>query len=234
MTRLYDPVIVMMLTSDSISDDFAKCQELGISHYLVKPIKESELLNIILTALGHAKTEKEASKQAIPIHPGTDAPHLHILVAEDNATSQLIAKKTLEKAGHTVQIAGNGVEAIRMVKEGTFDLVLMDVEMPEMNGLEATQFIRKTEQESGQHIPIIAMTAYAMKEDRQRCLQAGMDAYLSKPVNPDELYSIIRGFSFGKDAKSDSYGYRGGFEISRRRRRHSKRGDRCFLGAGLS
>jgi PAS domain S-box-containing protein len=191
--------IVMMLTADDISDDFARCQELGISHYMVKPIKESELQNIILTALGHAKTAKEAKKQASPRQPKTEVPHLRILVAEDNATSQLIAKKTLEKAGHAVQIAGTGVEAIRMVKEGAFDLVLMDVEMPEMNGLEATRFIRKTEKESGQHIPIIAMTAYAMKEDRQRCLEAGMDAYLSKPVNPDELYRVIGGFSFGKD-----------------------------------
>jgi PAS domain S-box-containing protein len=193
--------VVMMLPSHNISDDFAWCQELGISHALIKPVKESELLDIILKALGHAETAEEANEPAMPLPP--DTPQLCILVAEDNITSQLIARKTLEKAGHTVQIAGTGVEAIRMVKEGNYDLVLMDVEMPEMNGLEATQFIRKTEKESGQHIPIIAMTAYAMKEDRQRCLQAGMDAYLSKPVKPDELYSIIRGFSFGKEARSE-------------------------------
>jgi two-component system sensor histidine kinase/response regulator len=195
--------IVMMLTSDSISDDFSRCQELGISHYLVKPIKESELLKTIFTALGYAKTDVETSQQAVSVPSNKDMPHLNILVAEDNATSQVIAKKILEKAGHTVQIAGNGVEAIKMVKEGSHDLVLMDVEMPEMNGLEATQFIRNTEQKSEQHIPIIAMTAYAMKEDRQRCLQAGMDAYLSKPVNLEELYSTIGGFSIDKKPESD-------------------------------
>jgi two-component system sensor histidine kinase/response regulator len=137
----------------------------------------------------------------MPPDSNIDARHLRILVAEDNTTSQLIAKKTLEKAGHTVQIAGTGFEVIRLLKEGAFDMVLMDVEMPEMNGLETTRLIRKTEQGSGQHIPILAMTAYAMKEDRQRCLEAGMDAYLSKPVNLDELHKIIRDFSPVKDTR---------------------------------
>ena len=195
------PGIVMMLPSDSISDDFARCQELGMSYYLIKPVKKSELLKYYFSRFWTGKTAPEPGNQATSANSSIDAPHLRILVAEDNTTSQLIAKKTLEKAGHTVQIAGTGLEAIRLLKEGAFDMVLMDVEMPEMNGLEATRLIRKTEQESGQHIPVLAMTAYAMKEDRQRCLEAGMDAYLSKPVNLDELHKIIRDFSSVKDTR---------------------------------
>ena len=193
------PILVMMLTTENLSNDVARCQELGISHCLVKPIKQSELLNAILTAFGSKKTVKEAKKQAVLT---CQSRRLRILLAEDNITSQLIAKKTLEKVGHTVQIANTGVEAIRMVKDGAFDLVLMDIEMPEMNGLDTTRLIRKTEQVSGEHIPIVAMTAYAMKEDRQRCLEAGMDAYLSKPVNPDQLHSVIEGLSLAKETGS--------------------------------
>jgi len=185
------PALVMMLPSDSISEDFARCREIGISHYLIKPIKEAELLDVILSVLGKTKTEKDTAKQAALFHPETDAP-LHILVAEDNLTSQLIARKKLEKAGHSVQIAKNGVEAVRLAKEGNFDVILMDVEMPEMNGLTATGHIREMEQQSGQHIPILAMTAYAMTEDKQKCVEAGMDAYLSKPVNLDEMNRIIK------------------------------------------
>jgi CheY-like chemotaxis protein len=176
------------------------CQELGISHYLNKPIKESDLIDVILSALGHTKTNKETSKLATP---NTVLSKLRILVAEDNITSQLIVKTKLEKAGHSLQIANNGIEAIRMAKEGAFDLILMDFEMPEMNGLEATRLIRKTEQESGQHIPIIAMTAYAMKEDKQKCLDAGMDAYLSKPVKLDELNNVVNDIALKINAKSD-------------------------------
>ena len=195
------PGIVMMLPADSINDDFARCQELGMSYYLVKPVKKNELLKVILAASGQAKTVPEPGNQSASASTGIDAPHLRILVAEDNTTSQVIAKKALEKAGHTAQIAGTGLEAIRLLKEGAFDMVLMDVEMPEMNGLEATRLIRKTEHGSGKHIPVLAMTAYAMKEDRQRCLEAGMDAYLSKPVNLDELHKIIRHFSSVKDTR---------------------------------
>jgi signal transduction histidine kinase/CheY-like chemotaxis protein len=187
--------IVMMLPSNNISNDFASGQELGISHYLIKPVKKSELLKIVLKALGEGKNEKEPDEKAIQQHSDGYASHLNVLVAEDNATSQLIVKKILEKAGHNVQIAITGIESIRMLKEGKYDLVLMDVEMPEMSGLEATRIIRKTETGSNRHIPIIAMTAYAMKEDRQRCLDAGMDTYLSKPVNVEELHKVIRGLS---------------------------------------
>ncbi|MGD0794229.1 MAG: PAS domain S-box protein [Dehalococcoidales bacterium] len=197
------PGLVMMLPSDNISSDFARCQESGISHYMVKPIKEADLVNVILSALGRANIEKKESKPVTPVRLGVDIPRLRILVAEDNITSQLIVKTKLEKVGHSVRIANNGLEAIRMVKEEVFDLILMDFEMPEMNGLEATRVIRKAEQESGRHIPIIAMTAYAMKEDKEKCLEAGMDAYLSKPVKLDELHSVINDISLNTNVKSD-------------------------------
>ena len=192
----HDPVFrdatVMMLSSDSVHDDTARCRQLGIAAYLVKPIKQSELLDAIVTVLGAAPEVKEAPEQVIPA--AIEGPRLCILLAEDNFAGQLIARKTLEKVGHAVQAAGNGLEALQMLEKGDFDLVLMDVEMPEMDGFEATRAIRQREAQSGQHVPILAMTAYAMKGDQERCLEAGMDGYLSKPVAPDELHRAIESF----------------------------------------
>jgi two-component system sensor histidine kinase/response regulator len=182
------PNIVMILPPDSISNDFQRCQELGITNFVVKPIKESKLCEAILKAAGMAPKSRSQSGKTIPV---TEGPRLRILVAEDNMTSQLIAKKTLEKMGHKVAIAQNGSEATRLVEQDSFDLVLMDAEMPIMNGLEATRYIRKREKRSGRHVPIIAMTAYAMKEDREKCMAAGMDGYLSKPANPDDINNTI-------------------------------------------
>ena len=182
------PAIVMMLSPDSISNDFHRCQELGIPYFIVKPVKESKLYEVVLQVAGVAPKSRQKPGRVIPV---ADGPQLRVLVAEDNVTSQLIARKTLEKMGHTVEIARNGSEATRMVEQGGFDLVLMDAEMPIMNGLEATRYIRKWEKNTGKRIPIIAMTAYAMKEDRKQCLAAGMDGYLSKPTNPDDLNNVI-------------------------------------------
>ncbi len=194
-----DTSIVMMLPSDNISSDFTACQELGISNLIVKPIKKSELIVTILKALGQETKGQKSGGKVASADSLTNIMPRKILVAEDNPTSQLIAKKILEKVGHTVQIAGTGIEVIRMLKEGKFDIILMDVEMPEMSGIEATRLIRKEENISKQHIPIVAMTAYAMKEDRQKCLDAGMDTYISKPVNIDELQKIIKEFSSTND-----------------------------------
>jgi signal transduction histidine kinase/CheY-like chemotaxis protein len=183
--------IIMMLPCDNISDDFSRCQEAGIAVHLVKPIKKHELQNAVISVLG---ASREGEKQLGKV-TSSEIPQLklRILVAEDNPTSQIIARKTLEKMGCTVQIAGNGVEATRMAQQGDFDLVLMDFEMPEMNGLEATRVIRQKERETRRHLPIVAMTAYAMKQDRDKCLEAGMDGYLTKPVSPENLYNAIKG-----------------------------------------
>jgi len=123
--------------------------------------------------------------------PDPESP-LEILLAEDNAVNQMLAVRLLEKRGHRVTVANNGQEAVALVKQGSFDLVLMDVQMPGCDGFEATATIRQWESASRRHVPIIAMTAHAMKGDEDRCLAAGMDAYLSKPINPSRLFDLIR------------------------------------------
>ncbi len=116
---------------------------------------------------------------------------LNILVAEDNIINQKVAAHILQKYGNSVVLAGNGLEALRAWKKEKFDLILMDIQMPKMDGLKTTEKIRKEEKNTGKHIPIIALTAHAMKGDRERCLEAGMDGYASKPLNADELFAVI-------------------------------------------
>jgi len=184
--------IVMMLSSDHIHDDVARCHELGFTTHLIKPITQSELLDAIVMVLGLVPQVEEKPEQSIPAV--AVGPRLSILLAEDNLAAQLIGKKILEKTGHTVQVAGSGIEALQMLDEEEFDLVLMDVEMPHMDGLEATRAIREQEKKSGQHIPILAVTAYATREDQKQCLEAGVDGYLSKPVGPDKLVAALERF----------------------------------------
>jgi two-component system, sensor histidine kinase and response regulator len=164
----------------------------------MKPIKQSELLNAIVTALNKPglKDKRTSPASRRPPHGAPLVPSrtLHILLAEDNATNQTLAIILLEKQGHTVAVAGNGQEALAALEKESFDLVLMDVQMPEMDGFEATARIRAKEKRTGQHIPIIAMTAHAMKGDRERCLDAGMDGYVSKPIQPRELTQVIASF----------------------------------------
>ena len=193
--------IVMMLSPENVSDDFSHCQEMGIPAHVVKPVKASQLHDALLRAVGLARDVQEDAREVIPA--ASRELQLRVLVAEDNATAQLIARKTLEKMGHTVTIANNGLEEVRMFSEGDFDLILTDVEMPIMDGFEAARRIRSREISPGHHIPIVAMTAYAMKEDREKCLEAGMDGYLSKPVKPDELYAVLKElFPHGKGQAS--------------------------------
>jgi signal transduction histidine kinase/CheY-like chemotaxis protein/HPt (histidine-containing phosphotransfer) domain-containing protein len=183
--------IVVMLPSDHLHDDIARCRELGIAAHVTKPVKRSELFNAVSTVLGYASGETKKTER---LTPAVQGPCRRILLAEDNLAAQLVGKKTLEKMGHTVQVAANGLEAIQMLEANPFDLILMDVEMPQMDGLEATRAIRKREAGSGRHIPILTVTAYAMKEDRDMCLAAGADSYLSKPLNPKTLGSAIEQF----------------------------------------
>jgi CheY-like chemotaxis protein len=168
-----------------------------LSDYLIKPIKQSELLDAILNALA---CSRELVLQAEP-KPIAAAPahRLHILVVEDNPVNQRLIARLLEKRGHAVTTANNGREALAVLypppggngAHPRVDVVLMDLQMPEMGGLEATAAIRQRERSSGEHIPIIAVTAHAMPGDRERCLQAGMDGYLSKPVQAAELIRVI-------------------------------------------
>lgn len=177
---------LVMLTSAGQPEDIARCRKLGISAYLTKPIKQSELFDVIVSAIGQplagGPRAPERRKKPWPVRRG-----LRVLLAEDNEVNQLVATRILQKLGHRVTVVENGREALAAVQTGKFDLVAMDVQMPEMDGLDATIAIREWEKTAGTHIPILAMTAHAMKGDRERCLAAGMDGYTSKPIRIREL-----------------------------------------------
>jgi signal transduction histidine kinase/CheY-like chemotaxis protein len=183
-------MLILMLSSSSKRDAIMRCRELGVSLYLTKPVRQSELRQAITAALSAVATGIEG-QQEVSLMPEivNDTP-LRILLAEDNAVNQRVASSLLERRGHTVVCATNGVQALAMLDD-SIDLVLMDIQMPEMGGFEATAAIREREAISGRHVPIIALTARAMKGDREECLAAGMDDYLSKPIRPAELYAVI-------------------------------------------
>ena len=187
---------IMMLTSAGHRGDAARCHELGVAAYLLKPIRQSELREAIARVLG-AKEQKGA----IPLvtrYSLQDArdprSSLRVLLVEDNAVNRLLATRLLENRGHRVVVAENGREALAALENESYDLVFMDVQMPEMDGFEATVAIRGREKTTGKHQPIVALTAHAMKGDQQRCLNAGMDGYLSKPIRPQELDEILENY----------------------------------------
>jgi two-component system sensor histidine kinase/response regulator len=176
---------IMMLTSSEYQGDVAHCRKLGIAAYLVKPVRKSELLTAILTVLGqHPVSAPELVTQATL---KTTRSSLRILVAEDNAINQVLVVRLLQKMGHIPTMVGNGRQALEALEREHFDLVLMDVQMPEMDGFSATREIRNAEKQTASRIPIIALTAHAMKGDEEACLEAGMDGYLSKPVSGKRL-----------------------------------------------
>jgi two-component system, sensor histidine kinase and response regulator len=181
---------IMMLSSADRGGELAQCRELGIAAYLRKPLKQSELLNAVLAALGGL-----ADSGTRPARPGVSAPAarrgLRILVAEDNEFNQEFAVNLLKKWGHVAVVAGDGKTALAAWERQPFDLILMDVQMPDLDGFVVTRAIREKERSLNAHIPIVALTAHAMKGDRERCLAAGMDAYASKPVRASELADII-------------------------------------------
>jgi CheY-like chemotaxis protein/HPt (histidine-containing phosphotransfer) domain-containing protein len=184
----------MMLTSAGQRGDAARCRELGISAYLVKPIRQSELWEAILRVLGQPSQGKD-HRDLVTRHTIREARQkLRILVAEDNAINRELVTRLLQKRGHTVMAVTNGREAVDLLNKdaANCDVVLMDVEMPDMDGFQATAIIREKEKISGKHIPIIALTAYAMKGDRERCLAAGMDGYVPKPIRHQDLLETIQ------------------------------------------
>ncbi len=181
---------IMMLTSAGHVGDAARCRELGISAYLVKPIRQGELLDSIRQIL--QKTPQPKPVPLVTRHTLRETQNrARILLAEDNAVNQHLAVRLLEKRGYTVSVAGDGQLTVAALEKETFDLVLMDIQMPNMDGFEATSTIREREARTGGHIPIIAMTAHALKDDEERCLAAGMDGYVSKPIRTSELFSAI-------------------------------------------
>ncbi len=183
-------VTIMMLTSAGHFGDSERCRKLGISAYLVKPIRQSELFDAICHVLD--KTARKEPAQLVTHHTLREAKNrLHILLAEDNPVNQTLAVRLLEKRGYSVTVAADGNAAVAAFQKEPFDLVLMDIQMPGMDGFEATAAIRKIEKETGVHIPIAAMTAYALKGDQEKCLASGMDAYISKPIRTSELFGTI-------------------------------------------
>jgi CheY-like chemotaxis protein/HPt (histidine-containing phosphotransfer) domain-containing protein len=183
-------VTVMLLTSDVMSGDLARCRALGVARHLVKPFTPSELLNAVLLALGQSI---EPATPFVPAAREASTKRLHVLVAEDNAVNQRVIVRLLEKMGHIPIVTYNGQEAVDAYETRPFDVALMDVQMPVMDGLAATRAIRESEARNPgrRRLPIMALTAYAMRGDRERCLAAGMDDYLTKPVKPEELSAAL-------------------------------------------
>jgi two-component system, sensor histidine kinase and response regulator len=189
---------MMMLSSAGQRGDAIRCRELGVAAYLTKPVRQSELMDTILTALG-TRAKSEAKPALVTRHFLRESQNrLRVLLAEDNAVNQLVARRLLEGFGHTVTVAANGQKALEAWEKGEFDAILMDIQMPEMDGWEATQAIREKERSCGGHVPIIAMTAHAMKGDDERCFAAGMDDYLTKPIRTRELMTVLENVAANK------------------------------------
>jgi CheY-like chemotaxis protein len=184
------------------SDGFARCRPSGVTHCLTKPVRQSELIRTAAQALG-APSDPQRAKAADQL---TDAcGQLRILLAEDGPVNQEVAIGFLEMCGHRVTVASNGKEALTALERDPFDVVLMDLEMPEMDGLEATAAIREKEKTAGGHLPIIAMTAHALPKFRERCRSAGMDGYITKPIQANELFEALKAATArGHDAQSQT------------------------------
>jgi CheY-like chemotaxis protein len=188
--HLANSVIMMLSSADQVTDS-ARCRELGISVYLTKPVRQSELLDAIMSALGDGRLPAAAAA-AEPVRKSSCP--LRVLLAEDNPVNQRLAVRIMERWGHSVTVVGNGRKALESWATEDFDLILMDVQMPEMSGLEATEAIREREKTTSGHIPIVAMTAHAMEGDREKCLAAGMDQYVTKPIDQKRLFEVVEAF----------------------------------------
>jgi CheY-like chemotaxis protein len=185
-------VQIVMLTSSGSKGDGKRCTDLGVAAYMKKPIRPSELLETILIVMGGAKRKKKDTP-LITIHSLRESrTKISVLVAEDNLVNQKLISRILEKRGADVTIANDGKAAVEKFAASRYDIVLMDIQMPEMGGVEATKEIRKWEKESGNpRTPIVALTAHAMKGDKERFLQAGMDNYISKPLKQNRLLKMM-------------------------------------------
>ena len=190
---------MILLTSAGRAGDGARCRELGIAGFLTKPVKQSDLLETMQAVLRGEEAVKAPQRRQAPVAPRP----LRVLLAEDNAVNQQVAARILQKRGHAVVVVENGrqaLDALRAAGERPFDVVLMDVQMPEMDGLAATSALRGEERGTNRHVPVVAMTAHAMEGDRERCLAAGMDGYVTKPVEAEALVAAVEGAVSGFDA----------------------------------
>ncbi len=182
--------IIMMLASGDRVGDITRCEQLRVAAYLLKPVKPSELFDALILALGVSTAEEEPGNAASQAPPPARRP-LKVLLAEDSLVNQKLVRALLERRGHQVVVANSGREAVTAFLAEPFDLILMDIQMPEMDGLEASMAIRRAERHRKSHTPIVAMTAHVLQGDRERCLEAGMDEYLSKPVRTRQLFETI-------------------------------------------
>lgn len=200
--------VILMLASAGELRDASRCRELGIGSYVTKPVTHSQLLDAITTVLSASATDATREPARFPrIGPVSSAP-LRVLVAEDNAINQELVVSVLRKRGHHVVVTNNGREAIEAIdahEREPFDVVLMDGQMPDMDGFQATAAIRARERTTGAHIPIVAMTASAVDGDRERCLEAGMDSYISKPIHSPDLLHVIEALAAGVDVAAEPY-----------------------------
>jgi CheY-like chemotaxis protein len=183
-----DSTLIIMLTSSDQPGDLQACERLGVSACLRKPVKQRELSEAITHCLLGEPFRK--SRQTVAAKH-RELPPLNVLLAEDSAVNQRLAVALLQKHRHQVTVVDNGRAAVDAVEGSAYDLVLMDVQMPDMDGLQATQAIRQRERDTGQHVPIVAMTAHALKGDREKCIQVGMDGYVAKPIRQDEFFGTI-------------------------------------------
>jgi len=184
-------VLIVMLTSGGERGDAARCQKLGVAGYLSKPFDRLKLPDVLLHVLASAR-RTAAQSTLVTRHTVLEQQcSLCFLVAEDDDVNQRLITRLLEKRGHSVVVAHNGREAVEAFERQFFDFILMDGQMPEMDGFAATKLIREKEKTSGTHVPIIALTALAMKGAKERCLACGMDGYVSKPLKIEELFSVI-------------------------------------------
>lgn len=183
--------VIVMLTAKDYLDQAVRCREMGVAAWLIKPPLPKELSRAIAAILSPPNQQQDGNRKGVASSANSQQRPLRILLAEDNVVNQVLAVRLLERNGHAVTVAQNGNEVLAQLERSSFDVVLMDVQMPEMDGLTATRKIREREDKTGEHILIIAMTAHAMKEDRERCREAGMDDYLTKPINVAELYKVL-------------------------------------------
>jgi two-component system sensor histidine kinase/response regulator len=187
--------VILMLSADRHLADATRCRELGVNVILAKPITQSELFDAVLSAMGAKFTEERLSEASVMVRKKPTGRLLHILLCEDNLVNQKLATRLLENAGHRVVLASTGIEGLTAwenIENPGFDLILMDIQMPDLDGMEATLAIREREKVSGTHTPIIAMTANAMRGDKERYLSGGMDGYISKPIHPSDLFAEIQ------------------------------------------
>jgi two-component system sensor histidine kinase/response regulator len=187
------PHVLLMLTPADRATHSERCRQLGLPEMVLKPIKPSELLDSILRVVCQSSPQRESLKgeESGSSEAEVGLPPLRILLAEDAVVNQRLAIRLLEKGGHRVRVAGNGWQVLQALERERFDLILMDVQMPELGGFETTRLIRQREQNTGRHVPIVALTAHAMKGDREKCLEAGMDGYVAKPIRSRELFQAI-------------------------------------------